>query len=146
MENVNGFEGHLLETRLVVSAASTLGSDGKVEGVLVDVLVQPSRDVAAGEETESTLSVVKRLKLGVVVSDLVPVRCPSLELRNVAIARTSEEVFRTSTKEEVDTLPGEPGKVAGHTVEVLLDDCGVLGSLRRVRADGGRSGVGNVGR
>ena len=155
MENVDGLEGHLLETRLVVADISrlqrvdsrsllALRSDRKLEGVGVDILVEPSGNVALGEDGKSPLGIVESLQLGLSVSNLVSVLGPSFELRDVAVTWSREEVFRTSTKEQVDTLPRVPRVVAAESGEVLLNDGGVLASLTGVGADGGGSGIGNV--
>ncbi len=130
MENVDGFEGHVFESRLIISTTTSERLDGEVESAGVDVFVEPSGDVALGEDGESTFGVVERLELGVVESDLVTVGGPSIELRDVTVSWSGEEVFGTSTEEEVDTLPWVPGEVTGDTVEVLLNDGSVLRSLR----------------
>jgi hypothetical protein len=106
------FGGHLLESGLVVRTTATTGLDGEVEGVLVDVLVEPGGDVTLGEETERTLRVVESLELSVVETELVAELLPSLKLRDVAVTGSGEEVLGTTTEEEVDTAPGEPGLVA----------------------------------
>ena len=131
-ENVNGLDGHVLETRLVVGADSSVGLNSKVESVAVNVLVKPSGDVAASEDGESTVLVVECVKLGLVVANLVTSLGPALKLRDIAVGGRGKEVFGTATKEKVDTLPGVPRVVAGDTNEVLLDDGIVLPALRGV--------------
>jgi hypothetical protein len=78
-------------------SAATQGLDCEVESISVNILVEPGRDVALGEDAESSLRVVESLQLGVVHADLVSVRGPSVELGNVAVSGSSEEVLCSST-------------------------------------------------
>lgn len=72
-EDINGLEGHILETRQVTS--SSLRASGVVlkalDVVSVNVAVKPDRKVALAEDTESTLAVVNLEERGLVVRDSV---------------------------------------------------------------------------
>lgn len=148
MQDINGLQGHLLEPRLVVRSPSTPRLDSEVEGIGIHISIEPSGDVSLCKETERSLSVVERLELGVIVSNLVAVGGPSFELGDVAVPGSGQKVFGATTwqvinsawidrwgrtKEKINPLPWVPRVVAGHTVEVLLYDCGVLRALTLCR-------------
>lgn len=64
----------------------------------VDVAVEPSGKVRLAEETESTLVVRDGIELGLVERERVAVLLPALELGDIAVSRSGEEVLGTSSE------------------------------------------------
>jgi hypothetical protein len=61
----------------------------------VDIAVKPSRQVGLAEKTKRTLPIWDGFKLRFVQRKRVTVLLPALELRDIAVSRTREEVFGT---------------------------------------------------
>lgn len=147
VENLNGLQGHVLKAREVLSITlptkriilKTLGVVG------VDIAVQPDREIALAENTESLLVGVSSQKSSSVVAEGVALL---LELGVVVLAlvRTfaSEEVLGTTTEKDIRTILLGPA-VVGHTIEGLVDERTVLASKTSVAGQGNRGGIGKIG-
>ena len=145
-EDVNGLEGHVLETRQITS--SSLRASGVVLKALdvvgVNVAVEPDRKVALAEDTESTLAVVSLKERGLVVRDSVALLLVLLVVVLALVGTlSSNEVLGTATEENIGTLVLGPAVVAV-SVEVLVDQRTVLASETSVTSESNGSSVGEV--
>ena len=143
-KNVNGLEGHVLETREIRSITLTAGRVvlAALEVVLVDVAVEPDGEVALAENTKSTLALVGLEERGLVERDGVALL---LELLVVVLALvralTSEEVLGTATEENIRATVLGPA-VVGHTVESLVDQRTILASETGVTTESNGGSIG----
>lgn len=146
-ENLDSFDGHLLEARNISSrAVFARRVVGQIlDVVLVHVAVQPDGKVALAKDTESRLAVVGSLEGSVVEADGVAL-LGKLLIIILALVRAlaGDELLGAAAKEDVGALIGSPGPV-GDTVESLINESAVLGTLAGVASEGNRSGISKEG-
>lgn len=146
-KNLNSLDGHLLEAGNVESrAVLARGVIAQFLNVVgVDVAVQPDGQDALGEDTESLLVVVDSLESSVVQADRVAL-LGELLVVILALVRTlaGEELLGTATEEDIGAVLSSPGPV-GDTIESLVNERTILGTLAGVASEGNGSGISKEG-
>ena len=146
-ENLDGLDGHLLEAGNVGGGA-VLASGVVLEildVVLVHVTVEPDGKGALAKDTESALAVVSSLESSVVEANRVALLGKLLVVVLALVgALAGVELLGTAAKEDIRTIVGSPGKV-GDTVESLVNESTVLGTLAGVASEGNGSSIGKEG-
>jgi hypothetical protein len=147
LKDINGLEGHLLETGLVESGSLVTSRGERLVQVLaVDVTVQPLSHVGGAEDTQGLLcyrggehgsavqeDLVALLgELGVVILALV---CDTSERRRI-------ELLGTTTEDDINGSLG-PGVVLD-TVEESVDNSSILRSRTGMSDQSSGSSIGNV--
>ncbi len=146
-ENLDGLDGHLLEAGNVKGGAVLARRVvlQALDVVLVHVAVQPDGKVALGKDTESRLAGVNSLESSVVEADRVALLGKLLVVVLALVgALAGVELLGTAAKEDVRALVGSPGPV-GDTVESLVNESAVLGTLAGVASEGNGSSIGKEG-
>lgn len=145
VEDINGLEGHLLETGLVIGVlVRTIRIVLLVFQIfLVDISVEPFSHDASGEDTKGTV-VIGSLGEGCgVPGEAVSLLFEHLVVILLLIVIVGEEVLGTSAKENIGAIPLSPG-VVGETVEVSVDNMSTLATVTSVGSQGSRGGIGQV--
>jgi len=148
VENIDGLEGHVLETWLVegISFATVRGILLVAEVGWVDVAVEPLGHVGDGEDTEGLAAVGAPLERSVVhnnvVASVAEYIVVVLTLVGHATERWRVELLSSTTEENIWTVPLCPS-VVGDTVNERVDDCSVLATVSGVSSQSSRSSIGD---
>lgn len=131
LKDVNGLEGHLLETGLVESGLLvTSGRKSLVQVLAVDVAVKPLGHVGGGEDTESLLRALGSKHFGAVLDNGVASLAELVVVVLVLVCNTAErrvvELLSTTTEDDIDGSLG-PGVVLD-TVKEGINNSAVLGT------------------
>lgn len=143
VENLNSLDGHLLKAGKVKSGG--ISAEGVVleslEVLGVDVAVEPDGEVALAEDAEGLLLGVGGEEGGLVEGDGVALVGELLVVVLALVgALAGVELLGTTAEVDVGAVHGSPG-VVGNTVESLVDDGTVEGTLAGVGGEGGGSGI-----
>ena len=136
MEDVDSFQGHLGQSRLVDGSSVTGRALGNVRQVLgEDFTVDPLGHVGLREETERSLVGVESGKFVLVVDDLVSsIGKDLVVVALVGGTASGDPLFGTTSEKNIGAGPLSPVRVVGgDTLEVLNGDRGVLASLKDER-------------
>lgn len=147
LEDVNGLEGHFLETGLVEGGLFvTGGRERLVEVLAVDVAVEPFGHIGGSENTESLVLGVGSLQSGAVLDDLVVLLGELVEVVLALICLSTKrrriELLSTTAEENIDGYIGP--SVVLNTVEVGVNNSLVLATRPGMGDESSRCGIGNV--
>lgn len=146
-ENLDSLDGHLLETGNVGGGGVLAGGVvlEALDVVLVHVAVEPDGKRALAKDTESALAVVSSLESSVVEADRVALLGKLLVVVLALVgALAGVELLGTAAKEDIRTVVSSPGEI-GDTVESLVNEGTVLGTLAGVTGKGNGSSIGKEG-
>lgn len=154
VEDVDGFESHILETRLVrsiclVASRRVLVATGVVR---VHIAVQPLRHVGDGEQTESLFIGVSSFQLRQVLDQVVARILEDLVVVEVSVGKRAwclelrvAKVLCTAAEEDIRAIPLGPG-VVYNAMNEGVHDVTILAAVSGVRSKGSRGCIGQVRR
>ena len=145
LEDINGFQGHLFQTRLVKSIAHfAVGAVALVLEVLwVHIAVQPFGHVEDGEDPKGLGAIRRLLKSRVVENDVVAF-LGKLGVVVLALERclARVELLGAAPEKNIRTGPVGPG-IVGDAVKVRVHDGPILATITGVSCQRGRGRIGN---
>jgi hypothetical protein len=122
-EDIDSFERHLRQSRLIDRGPVPERRLGDVGQVLrEDLPIDPLGHITLRKQTKRPLVRVSRGQLVLVIDDLVPRVLEGFVviLTRSRRSRTGQELFSSSSEEDVGTFPLSPaGVVGGNTMQVL---------------------------
>lgn len=145
VEDVNGLEGHFLETGLVsgIALVTRWVVALVLKVFLPDVTVKPLGHVGDGEDTKGTLGVRGGLEGGIVQVDSVSFFGEFLVVVLVLVGFAAGiELLSTTTEEDIGAVPVNPAVVGG-TVKEGIDTVWILATATGVGGQTGWGGISN---